>query len=150
MWLLNRFFARYTGNYEYTPQSDVPLLTSFLALSLASAIPVTTLLPARTRVFRALRVALPLALLLHGAMLLKPLFGATNEFSFRLFTVVYTLTKGGPGDATQIFPTLVYRQAFDFNRFGYASAIAVVSTVLVLALIAIFIGVFRPFRAETD
>lgn len=69
-------------------------------------------------------------------------------FSFRLFTVVYTLTKGGPGDATQIFPTLVYRQAFDFNQFGYASAIAVVSTVIVLAIIAVFIAVFRPFRSE--
>jgi ABC-type sugar transport system permease subunit len=71
-------------------------------------------------------------------------------FSFRLFTVVYTLTQGGPGNSTQVFPTLVYRQAFEFKQFGGASAIAVISTVLVLVLVGAFIAIFRPFRSELE
>lgn len=68
--------------------------------------------------------------------------------SFRLFSVVWTMTQGGPGTSTEIFPTVIYKEAFLYDHFGYGAAIAVLNTVIVLALIAVIALIFRPFRAE--
>ncbi len=50
------------------------------------------------------------------------------------FVPAYLLTKGGPVDATQVLPLLLFNNAFLFSRFGYASAIAIV----LLALLLVF------------
>jgi ABC-type sugar transport system permease subunit len=42
------------------------------------------------------------------------------------FGAIYALTGGGPVDATTVLPFLIYQNAFQYNRMGYASAIAVV------------------------
>ncbi len=54
--------------------------------------------------------------------------------SFNVFISVLLMTKGGPGGQTDMPLTYVYRQAFEFLDFGYASAIAVIMTVFVLIL----------------
>ncbi|MDI3548739.1 MAG: multiple sugar transport system permease protein [Halanaerobiales bacterium] len=46
-------------------------------------------------------------------------------WTFNLFTP-YLLTKGGPGNATEIFPIYTYHEAFKYMQFGYGSAISVV------------------------
>lgn len=69
-------------------------------------------------------------------------------FNFKLFAIVWTLTAGGPGNATHIFPTLVYKEAFIVDEFGYASAISVVSFLITLALIGLYVTVLRPFKSE--
>lgn len=51
----------------------------------------------------------------------------------RRFGLVQVMTAGGPGDKTEILSTLVYKQYFSFFRFEYASAVAVVMTVILLA-----------------
>lgn len=43
---------------------------------------------------------------------------------FRVFDVVYVMTKGGPGDATVTPLYYLYQQAFQWFRMGYASSIA--------------------------
>jgi multiple sugar transport system permease protein len=58
----------------------------------------------------------------------------------RLFGMVFSLTGGGPGDATQTLPLLVYRQNFEFFNTAYSAAIAVV---LALAMFAIAIPYLR-------
>lgn len=68
--------------------------------------------------------------------------------SFRLFNVVWTMTQGGPGTSTEIFPTLIYKEAFLYGNFSYGAAIAVLSTVIVLGLIGVIVVTFRPFKAE--
>jgi ABC-type sugar transport system permease subunit len=70
-------------------------------------------------------------------------------YSFRLFTEVWTMTEGGPGTATEIFPTVIYKDAFLYDQFGYGAAIAVVSAVLVLALLVLYVRIFRPFKVMT-
>jgi ABC-type sugar transport system permease subunit len=50
------------------------------------------------------------------------------------FSIVYTLTNGGPADATKVLPYLVYENAFGFFRMGYASSIAVLMFVVLLGL----------------
>jgi multiple sugar transport system permease protein len=58
----------------------------------------------------------------------------------RLFGMVFSLTAGGPGDATQTLPLLVYRQNFEFFNTAYSAAIAVV---LALAMFTIAVPYLR-------
>lgn len=45
--------------------------------------------------------------------------------SIKVFDIVYVMTDGGPGTATDVPATLMYDQAFLSSRFGYASSIGV-------------------------
>ena len=53
-------------------------------------------------------------------------------FSLQVFDVVYVLTGGGPGFATTVLIQAIFRAAFTQGELGYASAIGVVLTVLLL------------------
>jgi raffinose/stachyose/melibiose transport system permease protein len=46
--------------------------------------------------------------------------------SFKAFDLIYLLTLGGPAHASEVLGTYLYKNAFNLNRMGYASAIAVV------------------------
>ena len=59
---------------------------------------------------------------------------------FRTFGVVYGLTGGGPGTATQLVSINIYEQMFINNSPGVATAIAVVYLVFVVALCNIIIA----------
>jgi multiple sugar transport system permease protein len=52
----------------------------------------------------------------------------------KIFDIVYVLTAGGPGDATTTISYYMYQTGFQFYRFGYASAIGLVTFVGVLVL----------------
>ena len=54
--------------------------------------------------------------------------------SLETFALIDVLTDGGPGTSTTVLVFYLYRQAFEFNQFGYASAISVLLFVIVLAL----------------
>ncbi len=45
-------------------------------------------------------------------------------WTFNDFAIVYILTKGGPGGATQVLPVLTYEIAFGAQRLGEAIAVA--------------------------
>jgi multiple sugar transport system permease protein len=57
--------------------------------------------------------------------------------SMQTFDLIYSLTKGGPGDSTTVINMLIYNRAFDDLRLGYASALALV----LFALTATILGV---------
>lgn len=46
--------------------------------------------------------------------------------SFTAFDLIYVMTNGGPGHATEIMITYIYKNAFTFSRIGYASSITIV------------------------
>lgn len=52
--------------------------------------------------------------------------------ALRVFDLVYTTTRGGPGETTMVTGFLIYRAAFTNNRIGYAAALATVLTVIIL------------------
>jgi len=54
--------------------------------------------------------------------------------SLEVFAQIAVLTGGGPGNSTTVLVYYLYQQAFRFNDFGYASAIAVLLFIIVLAL----------------
>lgn len=62
-----------------------------------------------------------------------------------VFTLIYVLTAGGPGDATQTLPLLMYDEAFELDEIGYGATISLV----LLAVGALFAVVYaRTLREE--
>jgi len=58
-------------------------------------------------------------------------------YTFRSFDLVWIMTRGGPGYTTEILGTLLYKSAFAYQKFGYASVIAVIM-VAISAILAVF------------
>jgi multiple sugar transport system permease protein len=50
----------------------------------------------------------------------------------RRFGLIQAMTQGGPGNITEVLSTYIYKQYFQFFRFEYASAVAVVMTIALL------------------
>jgi ABC-type sugar transport system permease subunit len=67
-------------------------------------------------------------------------------YGFLQFDVVYAITQGGPGNATNLLSILLYRQIFQFSNVGAGSAIAVI-----LGLVAFVVGlIFVKFLYRTE
>ncbi|MCC6147900.1 MAG: sugar ABC transporter permease [Anaerolineaceae bacterium] len=60
-------------------------------------------------------------------------------WNFRRFTIIYTMTGGGPIRSTETLVIQTYRQAFSFYNMGYASAIGTVILGVLLAFSLIYI-----------
>ena len=58
--------------------------------------------------------------------------------SFQVFDVVYVLTGGGPGNATEMLVTYAYAEGFDARRQGYAATIGVVTYLVIGVLTALW------------
>jgi multiple sugar transport system permease protein len=57
-------------------------------------------------------------------------------FAVKTFDLVYVMTRGGPGTATDLISYFIYRSAFFGLNIGQASAISVLLLVIVLGLTA--------------
>lgn len=64
---------------------------------------------------------------------------------FRSFDLIWLLTKGGPGDATNVLPILYYRTAFQGMDLGMATTVAVH---IFLFVLIIYLGIFKLFGRE--
>ena len=68
--------------------------------------------------------------------------------AFQLFERVYIMTNGGgPNNATITIVQLIYSTAFQFGRYGLASAMAVV---LFLMALAVAVVQFRSLRSDVE
>jgi multiple sugar transport system permease protein len=54
--------------------------------------------------------------------------------SFQIFTNVYVMTRGGPGTATLVYIMHLYLNAFEYQKMGYASALAWVLFIIIMGL----------------
>jgi raffinose/stachyose/melibiose transport system permease protein len=52
---------------------------------------------------------------------------------FKVFDLIYTMTYGGPGRATQVLGTWMYFQSFQYYHAGYGAALAWIIAAIVLA-----------------
>jgi len=59
------------------------------------------------------------------------------------FAQVWTMTQGGPGHASEVLVTYLYREAFSGFRFGYAAAISVILFLLIFPVVVIFVRSFE-------
>ena len=67
-------------------------------------------------------------------------------FAIKTFDLVFIMTRGGPGTATDLISYFIYRSAFFGLDIGQASAISVVLLIVVLALTAYL---YRYMRSLT-
>lgn len=63
--------------------------------------------------------------------------------AFRVYDIIYVLTQGGPADSTNVISYYVYEQAFIDFHIGYASAVAYLTTVAMIAIIIVYIRLLR-------
>ena len=54
--------------------------------------------------------------------------------AFQLFNQPYILTDGGPVDSTRTMSMLVFQNAFEYGKMGYASAVAWTLFVAIMAV----------------
>jgi multiple sugar transport system permease protein len=65
-------------------------------------------------------------------------------FSFQVFVPVYQMTKGGPLDSTKVLVYYIYQQGFRFQDMGYASALSMVTLVILVAISYLLMRWLRP------
>jgi multiple sugar transport system permease protein len=58
-------------------------------------------------------------------------------YTLRVFDIIWIMTRGGPGNATEVLPTFAYRLSFVNFQFGQSSAVSVVILVI-LFIVALF------------
>lgn len=94
------------------------------------------------RLFR--HITLPL---LKGPLLVSLLI--QTMFAFRTFTILYTLTSGGPGDTTTTLAIYIYKQGILKLHFGYSSAISVVLLLFCLGIAVVYASFLQAETMET-
>jgi multiple sugar transport system permease protein len=66
-------------------------------------------------------------------------------YTFKVFDLIYVMTKGGPVDATTTLPIFTYKLTFEFFRFGDGAAAA---TLLLLGLVVVALVYLWASRRE--
>jgi len=69
--------------------------------------------------------------------------------ALRVFDLIYSTTRGGPGDSTLVTGFLIYRSAILNNRIGYGAAIAIVLTFIILVLSFLIRRLMNEKQGET-
>ncbi len=59
------------------------------------------------------------------------------------FTLIYTMTQGGPGISTMTLPIYIYQEAFTYYQLGYGTAISLVLILIGAALSLLFVRTTR-------
>jgi multiple sugar transport system permease protein len=67
--------------------------------------------------------------------------------SFQVFTYVYVMTQGGPLHSTEVLVYHIYKNAWEYFRMGYASAL---SWVLFVMILAVTIAQFFFFKRKIE
>lgn len=68
--------------------------------------------------------------------------------AFTVFNEPYILTGGGPGNASEVLSTFLYKAAFSKDMMGYASAIATVILLITLSLSIIQMRLFKTGKGD--
>jgi ABC-type sugar transport system permease subunit len=79
--------------------------------------------------------------------LMQPILALTAMLSIigglKVFDLVFIMTRGGPTYSTEVLATMLYREAFELNHMGVASAIGVILVAVVLSIARIQAYVLR-------
>ncbi len=63
--------------------------------------------------------------------------------AFKVFDIIWVMTRGGPADTTRTLSILIYQEAFSFGRAGSGASMALIVTLIVTVLAAIYIAAIR-------
>lgn len=70
-------------------------------------------------------------------------------WTFNMFNVIFLITQGGPGTATQILSTFAYRYGFDFREYSVASTYGVIILSILLLMAGAYRRLLRSLGEET-
>jgi raffinose/stachyose/melibiose transport system permease protein len=70
--------------------------------------------------------------------------------ALRGFDIPYLLTNGGPGNASELMSTYMYKQAFTNNQYGYGSALAVFIIIESVLIIFILRKIFENYDVKAQ
>ncbi|WP_244204138.1 carbohydrate ABC transporter permease [Streptomyces africanus] len=116
--------------------------TSFVLLAGLQSIPAEVYEAARVDGAGPLRGYLGITLpLLRPALVVAAIINVINVFNS--FPIIWAMTRGGPGFATDTTTTYLYKLAFDNQSVGESAAMAVVNFGLILAVVLVYLRVVR-------
>ena len=82
--------------------------------------------------------------------LMRPILALTALLSIigglKVFDLVFIMTRGGPTYSTEVLATMLYREAFELNHMGVASAIGVILVAVVLSIARVQTFALRESR----
>jgi len=84
------------------------------------------------------RITLPL---LQPTMLFLLVVGAIGKL--QVFTPIYLMTEGGPGDSSRVLVLYIFDNGFHYLKMGYASAVAFILFGIILILTLIQLRMLR-------
>lgn len=84
--------------------------------------------------------------LLKPALLVALVFRTLD--ALRVFDLVYVLTGGGPGSATEVVSLYAFITLFQDLRFGYGSALSVIVFAITFALAMLYIRMLAPAAGD--
>ena len=59
--------------------------------------------------------------------------------ALQTFDIPYTMTRGGPGNATETLAMLIHKNSIEYGDIGYSSTLAVFMFLLSMAITAIYL-----------
>jgi multiple sugar transport system permease protein len=69
--------------------------------------------------------------------------------SFKLFDVMFVMTRGGPGTATETISLYIYKQTFNELEWSYVAAIGL-TLLVILSVLAVFGMRFMKHEIEVE
>ncbi|WEX75633.1 sugar ABC transporter permease [Sinorhizobium numidicum] len=63
--------------------------------------------------------------------------------AFKVFDIIWVMTRGGPANSTRTLSILVYQEAFSFQRAGSGASLALIVTLLVTILAGAYAALLR-------
>lgn len=63
--------------------------------------------------------------------------------AFKVFDIIWVMTRGGPANSTRTLSILVYQEAFSFQRAGSGASLALIVTLLVTVLAVAYGAMIR-------
>jgi multiple sugar transport system permease protein len=63
--------------------------------------------------------------------------------AFKVFDIVFVMTRGGPADSTKTVSFFVYQEAFSYMRAGSGASYALVAVLISLCLISVYLRLVR-------
>src|SRR5215470_19247873 len=63
--------------------------------------------------------------------------------SFKVFDIIWVMTRGGPANSTKSLSVVVYQEAFSFQRAGSGASIALIVALISACLTALYVTTMR-------
>ena len=69
--------------------------------------------------------------------------------AFKVFDIIWVMTRGGPANSTRTMSILVYQEAFSFQRAGSGASLALIVTLIITVLAITYGTVVKKVAGST-